>query len=258
MNFNIGSSSQHLSYFSSSSNSNSEKDDDIILINDIEVINAHEEAIMSMIANNNICMVHYLNQLNNKVIHGGSVTGHITINRDREVTDRNLFNDYFSDNLCFNDLMDGVNRLGLSGLQKIIVVFWMLAYGMPTDATDESPNANNVARLLHVGKERGFPGMLDSLDCKHWKWKNCPTAWAGQYAGRNGTPTIILEAVADYDIWIWHVHFSLPGSNNDINMSETSHLFANLASSITHLAHYVIKGNKYNMSYYLANGIYSK
>ncbi|KAL9450005.1 hypothetical protein AB3S75_011859 [Citrus x aurantiifolia] len=105
MNFNIGSSSQHLSYFSSSSNSNSEKDDDIILINDIEVINAHEEAIMSMIANNNICMVHYLNQLNNKVIHGGSVTGHITINRDREVTDRNLFNDYFSDNLCFNDLM---------------------------------------------------------------------------------------------------------------------------------------------------------
>ncbi|KAL5552874.1 hypothetical protein UlMin_040275 [Ulmus minor] len=34
------------------------------------------------------------------------------------------------------------------------------------------------------------------------QWKNCPITWAGQYAGRSGSPTIILEAVADYDIWI--------------------------------------------------------
>ncbi|KAH9725196.1 Immune-associated nucleotide-binding protein 9 [Citrus sinensis] len=93
-----------------------------------------------------------------------------------------------------------------------------------------SPNANEVARLLHVGKERGFPGMLGSLNCMHWKWKNCPTAWAGKYDSRSGTPTIILEAVADYDIWIWHAHFGLSGSNNDINVLEASYLFANLAS----------------------------
>ena len=30
-----------------------------------------------------------------------------------------------------------------------------------------SPNANDVARLLHVGKERGFPRMLGSLGCMH-------------------------------------------------------------------------------------------
>lgn len=65
-----------------------------------------------------------------------------------------------------------------------------------------SPTANDVARPLYIGKQRGFPGMLRSLDCIHWRWKNCPTAWAGQYAGRSGSPTIILEAVADYDIWI--------------------------------------------------------
>ncbi|KAH9781249.1 dde tnp4 domain-containing protein [Citrus sinensis] len=121
-----------------------------------------------------------------------------------------------------------------------------------------SPNANEVARLLHVGKERGFPGMLGSLNCMHWKWKNCPTAWAGQYAGRSGTPTIILEAVANYDLWIWHAHFGLPGSNNDINVLEASYLFANLASGIALPAHYVIKGNEYNMSYYLADGFYPK
>ncbi|KAL9432574.1 hypothetical protein AB3S75_027579 [Citrus x aurantiifolia] len=102
MNFNIGSSSQHLSYSSSSSNYDGENNDDVNLINDIKAINAHEETIISMTTNNNIYMVHYLNQLNNKVIHGGSVTSHITINCDREMADRNLFNDYFSENPRFN------------------------------------------------------------------------------------------------------------------------------------------------------------
>ena len=67
-----------------------------------------------------------------------------------------------------------------------------------------------------------------------------------------------MEAVADYDIWIWHAHFGLPGSNNDINVLEASHLFANLASGITPPAHYVIKGNEYNMGYYLVDVIYPK
>ena len=108
----------------------------------------------------------------------------------------------------------------------------MLVCGAPADSTDEyvkigesttiesmkrfyravvevfgerylrSPNTNDVARLLQIGEKRGFPGMLGSLDCMHRTWKNCPTAWAGQYNGRIGSPTIILEAVAHYDLWI--------------------------------------------------------
>ena len=70
--------------------------------------------------------------------------------------------------------------------------------------------------------------------------------------------TIILEVVADYDLWIWNAHFGLPCSNNDINVLKASRLFANLASSIAHPANYVIKGNEYNMGYYLADGIYPK
>ncbi|XP_062086880.1 uncharacterized protein LOC133793579 [Humulus lupulus] len=100
--------------------------------------------------------------------------------------------------------------------------------------------------------------MLGSLDCMHWKWKNCPTARGGKYAGRSGSPTIILKAVVDYDLWIWHAYFGLPGSNNDINVLETSHLFANLAEGIAPPANYVIKGKEYNMSYYLADGIHPK
>ena len=32
--------------------------------------------------------------------------------------------------------------------------------------------------------------------------KNYPAAWALQYAGRSRVLIIILEAVADYDMWI--------------------------------------------------------
>jgi len=48
---------------------------------------------------------------------------------------------------------------------------------------------------------------------------------AGQYAGCSGSPTIILEVVDDYDLLIWHAYFGLPGTNNDINVLESSHLF---------------------------------
>ncbi|KAK3189516.1 hypothetical protein Dsin_029077 [Dipteronia sinensis] len=100
--------------------------------------------------------------------------------------------------------------------------------------------------------------MLGSLDCMHWKWKICPTAWTGQHAGHSGSPTIILEVVVDYDLWIWHAYFGLPGTNDDINVLEASHLFVNLTQGIAPPAHYVIEGKEYNMGYYLADGIYLK
>ncbi|KAK2655542.1 hypothetical protein Ddye_008594 [Dipteronia dyeriana] len=94
---------------------------------------------------------------------------------------------------------DSVGRLGLSALQKITVVFRMFAYGCPADATYEyikivesttieslkrfyraiveeftseylrSPDTTDVARLLRIGKDHGFSGMIGSLDCMHWK-----------------------------------------------------------------------------------------
>ena len=193
-----------------------------------------------------------------------------------------------SHNPYFEQRTDALGRLGLSPLQKITAAFRMLAYGVPADATDEyvkigestaieslkkfcrtvveifsqqylrRPNSTDIARLLHIGEERGFPGMLGSLDCMHWKWKNCPTSWAGQYAGRSGSPTIILEAVADYDLWIWHAYFGMPGTNNDINVLESFHLISDLAQGIAPPAHYVIEGKDYDMGYFLADSIYPK
>ena len=120
---------------------------------------------------------------------------------------------------------DAVGVLGLSSLQKITAAYRILAYETPADSVDEyirigestaieslrrfvkaviamfgdhylrSPNNIDIARLLQTGEQRGFPGMLGSIDCMHWKWKNCPTTWQGMYTGHCHEPTIILEAV---------------------------------------------------------------
>jgi len=37
------------------------------------------------------------------------------------------------------------------------------------------------------------------------------------YTGHCREPTIILEAVASQDLWIWHAFFGMPRSLNDIN-----------------------------------------
>ena len=70
------------------------------------------------------------------------------------------------------------------------------------DHYPRSPNNIDIARLLQTGEQRDFPGMLESIDCMHWKWKNCSTAWQGMYTGHCHEPAIILEAVASQDLWI--------------------------------------------------------
>ena len=98
--------------------------------------------------------------------------------------------------------------------------------------------------------------MLGSVDCMHWRWKNCPTAWRGQYTGHAGGPTLILEAIASYDLWICHAFFGLPGSLNDINVLHRSHLFSRLEEGNAPAVNYTVNGTNYNMGYYLADGIY--
>ena len=36
---------------------------------------------------------------------------------------------------------------------------------------------------------------------------------------------MILEAIVDHRLWIWHAHFGVAGSNNDISVLNTSSLF---------------------------------
>ncbi|XP_021801024.1 uncharacterized protein LOC110745247 [Prunus avium] len=87
------------------------------------------------------------------------------------------------------------------------------------------PTPRDLQRLLQKAEARGFPGMVGSIDCMHWQWKNCPTAWQGDYGNRKGQKSIILEAVAGFDTWVWHAFFGVPGSQNDLNVLGQSPVF---------------------------------
>jgi hypothetical protein len=66
----------------------------------------------------------------------------------------------------------------------------------------------------------------------------------------------MLEVVASYDLWIWHAFFGAAGSNNDINVLDQSPLFTEQLQGKAPEVQFTVNGSQYNMSYYLADGIY--
>ncbi|XP_028105506.1 uncharacterized protein LOC114304539 [Camellia sinensis] len=145
------------------------------------------------------------------------------------------------------DFMDEYLRIGESTTMKSLFYFVKAVVEIYSDKYLRSPNNNDIVRLLAIGKSRGFPGMLGSIDCMHWTWTNCPAAWKGMYTGHTHEPTIILEAVTSYDLWIWHAFFGLPGSHNDINVLERSTVFTELAQGRAPPVNHTINDNEYTM-----------
>jgi hypothetical protein len=90
----------------------------------------------------------------------------------------------------------------------------------------------------------------------HVGWKNCPTAWAGQFTGKEKEPTIILEAVATKNRWIWHSFFGLPGANNDLNVLSYSSLFDDVLNGNSPTVTFEINQKQFQSAYYLCDGIY--
>ncbi|XP_048606696.1 putative nuclease HARBI1 [Brassica napus] len=188
----------------------------------------------------------------------------------------------------FQQTQDALGRNSLSPLQKCTASIRVLAYGTAADAVDEylrlgetttrscvehfvegiiylfgeeylrRPTPTDLQRLLDVGEARGFPGMVGSIDCMHWEWKNCPTAWKGQYSRGSGKPTIVLEAVASYDLWIWHAFFGPPGTLNDINVLDRSPVFDDIINGQAPQVTFYVNEREYHMAYYLTDGIYPK
>lgn len=97
----------------------------------------------------------------------------------------------------FENTVDGIGRDKISSIQKCTAAIRMLAYGMAGDAVDDyvrmaettaiqclkkfnecvinvfgeqylrKPTTDDIERLLQIGNNRGFPGMLGSIDCMH-------------------------------------------------------------------------------------------
>jgi hypothetical protein len=53
------------------------------------------------------------------------------------------------------------------------------------------------------------PWLSWSLDVAKIHWAACPVAWNGQFECKESYLTIDLEAVTDYNLWIWQSEMAL-------------------------------------------------
>lgn len=182
---------------------------------------------------------------------------------------------------------DATLKEGITPRMRIISSIRILAYGASFDQVDElcelseasaresfyafadevvevfgdeylrAPTEVDLRRILGINAARGFPGCVGSWDCQHWAWKNCPVAWAGQFKGKEKKPTIVLEAIADAEMWIWGCHFGNPGSMNDINVLDCSPLVGGILNgTLLPSFEYEVNRKKKNCLYFLVDGIY--
>ncbi|GJS18015.1 putative nuclease HARBI1 isoform X2 [Tanacetum coccineum] len=155
--------------------------------------------------------------------------------------------EYFS---YFRSRLDATGRNSIGSILKCTSAIRQMAYDTSPDAFDEylqiaertsrecldhftkcihvlyydkflrRPTATDIQKTYELHEEKhGLPGMLGSIDCMHWDWKNCPKSLHGQFKrSTNKYPTLMLEVVADQKLWIWHAYFGVPGANNDLNV----------------------------------------
>ncbi|GKB37902.1 ALP1-like protein isoform X1 [Tanacetum coccineum] len=162
--------------------------------------------------------------------------------------------EYFS---YFRSQLDATGRNSIGSILKCTSAIRQMAYSTSPDAFDE-PTATDIQKTYELHEEKhGLPGMLGSIDCMHWDWKNCPKLLRGQFKrSTNKYPTLMLEVVADQKLWIWHAYFGVPGANNDLNVLYGSPLFDAEIADIAPECPFVVNGHTYRKGYYLADGIY--
>jgi hypothetical protein len=110
---------------------------------------------------------------------------------------------------------------------------------------------------LHY-RTHGIRGMIGSLDCSHFVWGNCPVAHHGQFQGKEGKPTIVMEAMCDYNLFAWHTVFGYSGVLNDINIWDSSLLhkaFCDGSFSTCDFS-FEIGGETFHHLWLLVDGIY--
>ncbi|XP_026383407.1 uncharacterized protein LOC113278899 [Papaver somniferum] len=116
------------------------------------------------------------------------------------------------------DSVDDYTRIGAIAIYYYLKRFCHIVCMTFGEIYLREPTPEDVQRLLQENADRGFLGMLGSIDCMQWPWKNCPVAWQGTYWGKDKESSLGVAPPCNY----------------------------------------VINGHHYNMGYFLADGIYPK
>ncbi|GKA86254.1 RNA-directed DNA polymerase, eukaryota, reverse transcriptase zinc-binding domain protein [Tanacetum coccineum] len=143
------------------------------------------------------------------------------IHHEREEAEQRLIDNYFGDdetipkypegNFRRRQRYDVVGHLSIRPILMCTSAIRQLAYDIAPNAFDEylqiysrKPTSADIEKTYALHEEKhGLPGMLGSIDCMHWEWKNCPKSLHGQFKKRDHKyPTIMLEAAADQKLWI--------------------------------------------------------
>jgi hypothetical protein len=120
-----------------------------------------------------------------------------------------------------------------------------------------TPSEVKRVEALHFEKH-SIHGIIGSLDCSHFVWGNCAVAHHGQFQGKEGRPTIVVEALADYNLYAWHAVFGYSGTFNDISIWDSSYLLQSLCDgTFTGLDFpFTVGGEVFYQLWMLVDGIY--
>ncbi|GJV05686.1 nucleotide-binding alpha-beta plait domain-containing protein [Tanacetum coccineum] len=110
--------------------------------------------------------------------------------RDREDAERRLRADYFDDHSAIRqmaygstpDAFDEYLQMSEHTARDALFFFNMCIIELYMPKYLRKPTLEDVVKIQQKHNNvHGFPGMLGSIDCMHWEWKNCPVSWQGQY-----------------------------------------------------------------------------
>jgi len=185
--------------------------------------------------------------------------------------------------------VNATGEMQSSTLQTFAAALPVLAYGLPSDEVDEyarladsntnetvhrftrfvvekykplyllEPTRADLQRIMDDYADAGSPGCMGCVDCSHWVWKMCPVAFHGQYQGKSKKRSIVMETVADKDLYLWHFYIGLPGTINQLNTMAFSPFFNSITfGSFLPPIPYTVNGVERTLPYVLCDGIYPK
>ncbi|XP_026453707.1 uncharacterized protein LOC113355136 [Papaver somniferum] len=138
-----------------------------------------------------------------------------------------------------------------SPYMKMVAVMKHFSKGIVPDSLDDYTQM--AACTIYFYAKKFMDAIIWIYTCA---WRACPMDQEGSHVGYKSIPTVVLQAVASYDRWIWHSYFGLGGQNNDCNVLRATGLFDRELNGVEPTCHYQINGRNYNTGYYVRDGAY--